>query len=249
LRNRVSRPTWPLLVAMALLLGCARSNDDTLLLFAAASLTDAAGELAAAHEATTGTAVRVSTGSSSVLASQIQRGAAVDVFISANPRWMDVVGDAAVARRELVGNRLALVAPAGRPFTFHVAGGASLADAVPGRIAIGDPGHVPAGIYAKAALTSLGWWSDVQRRILPGHDVRAALAYVALGEADAGIVYATDAAASDDVVVVDLFPETSHPPIRYPAACFTEAGRPLFDALRSAAARDIFARHGFTVLE
>jgi molybdate transport system substrate-binding protein len=129
----------------------------------------------------------------------------------------------------------------------------SLAALGDGRLALADPGAVPAGKYAKAALESLGQWQAVEVRVVPAENVRAALALVERGEAALGIVYTTDALASDGVEVLETFPESSHPPIRYPAAVLAGSRHPEAAAfltfLRSDTARQIFTRHGFGLTE
>jgi molybdate transport system substrate-binding protein len=118
-----------------------------------------------------------------------------------------------------------------------------------GKLALADPAAVPAGKYAKAALESLGEWHGVEASVVPAENVRAALALVERGEAALGVVYATDALASDAVEVLRIFPQDSHPPIRYPAALLAGSTHPEAEGFRaflgSVAARRIFARHGF----
>jgi molybdate transport system substrate-binding protein len=124
-----------------------------------------------------------------------------------------------------------------------------LAELGEGRLALADPAAVPAGKYAKAALESLGQWQAAEAKVVPAENVRAALALVERGEAALGIVYATDAIASDAVEVLETFPEGSHPPIRYPAAVLAGSRHAeaagFLEFLRSDRARAIFAKHGF----
>jgi molybdate transport system substrate-binding protein len=152
-------------------------------------------------------------------------------------------------RRVLLRNRLALIVPADRPIALKIAPGFALGATLgSGRLAIGDPDYVPAGIYAKAALVSLGVWDDVAARLAPAADVRAALALVERGEAAAGIVFATDVAASRRIRLVGLFPADSHPPILYEAALVTGArpeARAFLDYLRGPGSRAVFKRFGF----
>jgi molybdate transport system substrate-binding protein len=152
----------------------------------------------------------------------------------------------------VLGNRLVLIAPADSPVQLSIAPGFKLAAALGGgRLAIADPDSVPAGLYGKAALTKLGVWDSVAAHLAAAENVRAALAYVARGETPLGIVYATDAAAEKRVRVVGVFPADSHPPILYPAALTTGAGADAAQYLAflsGSDARQIFARHGFTVL-
>lgn len=220
--------------------------------FAAASLKDALDRVAAAWEAETGHSVTISYGGSGTLATQIIRGAPADIFLSAAPDWMDAVEQAglAVTRRDLLGNSLVLIAH-GRdaPPLALTDLPAHLGE---GRLAMAMVDSVPAGQYGRAALDSLGLWTALAPAVAQSDNVRAALAFVARGEAPFGIVYATDAAATDNVTVVATFPADSHPSIRYPAALLTTATDPadraFFDALSGDAADAIFAAAGFSLL-
>jgi len=226
--------------------------------FAAASLTDAVERIAESFEAETGTPVRLSFASSSTLARQITAGAPAQIYLSANERWMDHVAEAGLiapeTRVSALGNRLVLIAPADSPLADVAIDGeldltALLDDGE--RIAVGDPDHVPAGLYAKDALASLGLWEAAADHLARTADVRAALALVATGEAPLGIVYATDAAVSDDVKVLGRFPEDSHTPITYPFAIVAGAATPAVEAffayLRGPEAAAVFEDAGFTV--
>jgi molybdate transport system substrate-binding protein len=227
-----------------------------LLVYGAASLTDALGDAARVFGERTGIDVKTSFASSSVLAKQIEAGAPADVFISADPEWMDYLAQRgllkAASRHDLLGNRLVLIAPADSRVALRLRAGADLAAALgAGRLAAGDPDGVPAGRYAREALTKLGLWDQVAARLVRAENVRAALEYVARGEAPLGIVYRTDALADRRVRIVDTFPADSHAPIIYPVA-LTAHARPAaarFAAfLESAAARQIFVRYGFAPL-
>ena len=224
--------------------------------FAAVSLTDALGKLGEEFTTSTGVPVRFSFASSSVIARQIEAGAGADVFFSADQQWMDYLEQRAAiqksSRRNVLGNRLALVAPADSRIELTIAPGFPLASALgKGRLATGDPDIVPVGRYARAALTSLGVWNDVVDRLARAEDVRIALMYVARGEAPLGIVYATDARIDKRVRLVGLFPADSHPPITYPVALTTRAGPDaarFLDFIRSDSGRATFENYGFTVL-
>jgi len=227
-----------------------------ILVFAAASLTDALEEIDAAFTARSGVKVKASFAASSVLAKQIEAGAPADVFLSADREWMDYLQQRGLlkagTRHDLLGNALVLIAPADSTLELQIAKGFNLAGALAGgRLSTGDPDSVPAGIYAKAALTQLGVWQSVADRLARAENVRAALAYVARGETPLGIVYKTDAQAEQRVRVVGVFPADSHPPITYPVA-LTAAARPpaprYAEFLHSAAAHEAFVRRGFTVL-
>jgi molybdate transport system substrate-binding protein len=222
--------------------------------FAAASLTDALQAIAKAYTARTGVPVRFSFASSSLLARQIEAGAKADLFVSADVEWMDHVQKAGridpASRRTLLRGRLVLIAPADSRATLRIAPRFPLAPALGagGRLAVGDPAFVPAGIYAQTALTRLGVWPSVQGRLARADNVRVALSYVARHEAPLGIVYETDALAERGVRIVGVFPAASHPPIDYPAALVrggSPAARAFAGYLQSPAAKATFRRYGF----
>lgn len=223
-----------------------------LVIFAAASLKTALDEIL------TGQGVRVSYGASSLLARQIEQGAPADLFFSADLDWMDYLAGKGLIRArsriDLLGNRLALVAPKNTPHTLKLAPGVDLSGALgrDGRLAMANVEAVPAGKYGRAALQWLVAWEPVRSRLAQTDNVRAALALVARGEAPLGVVYATDAVAEPAVQVLGLFPENSHPPIIYPVA-ITQASRhpgaaSMIDRLRGPAAQKIFEAQGFSVL-
>jgi molybdate transport system substrate-binding protein len=248
-------------LALALIASLPARAD--VLVFAAASTTNAITEIA--DLATRQGLARMvpAFAASSALARQIANGAPADIYVSANVRWMDYLDKTGVLARDtrvdLVGNSLVLVAPkGGRLAKLPPAGtlgndyplAAGLGD---GRLALGDPAHVPAGLYAKQALETLGLWTKVSDRLAPAANVRAALALVERGEAGGGVVYATDAAVvAGKVAVIGTFPADSHAPIIYPAAIVAgrdrEDVRRVFAFLASAEAAAVFARHGFTLL-
>jgi molybdate transport system substrate-binding protein len=235
----------------------AHSQDETITVFAAASMTNALDDVDAAFTKKTGIKVVTSYDASSALMKQIEGGAAADVFISANLKCMDhgvekkVINES--TRINLLGNVLVLIAGkysnidhADIELGFDLA---KLADG--GRIATGDVKEVPVGLYAKAALEKLGVWSSVEPKMSMTVNVRAALAYVARGEAPLGIVYATDAKVEPNVKVVGVFPDSSHDPIIYPVAATVNAKPETMQYLaflRSAPAKSIFEGYGFAVL-
>jgi molybdate transport system substrate-binding protein len=230
--------------------------DEPVTVFAAASTSEAVAAVAAAFEAAGGGRVRTVFAASSTLARQIAHGAPADLFLSASAAWMDdLAARGAIepaSRVDLLGNRLVLIAPANGSFSAKIGPGFALAEALGDRrLAIGDPAHVPAGIYAKAALERLGVWAAAAPRAAFAGSVRAALALVDRGEAGAGIVYATDAAISPHVRVVGAFPPDSHAAIVYPLALVRgherPAARAFYDFLRGPEARGLFRAHGFTV--
>ena len=232
----------------------AKREPVAITVFAAASLTNVLEELAADYTKQTGTSVTLSFAASSALARQIEAGARVDAFISADQEWMDYLAARQLiepaSRRDVAGNALVLVAPADSMVALAIGPGFPLAQALGGgRLAVADPATVPAGRYAQAALTKLGVWVRVAGRLANADNVRAALAFVARGEAPLGIVYATDAKIEKKVRVVGVFPAGSHAPIAYPAAVPVggqAAGATFLDFLASPAGQAVFARYGFT---
>jgi molybdate transport system substrate-binding protein len=224
------------------------------LVFAAASMKTALDDLTGPCEKATGVRIRASYAASSALARQIEEGAPAGLFIAADLEWMDYVAERKLIKPEtrinLVGNRLVLIAPASQPAAMKIAPGFALAAALKGgRLAVADPAGVPAGKYARAALTTLGAWSSVESRLAPAENVRAALLLVSRGESPLGIVYNSDAIADRNVVVVDTFAEGTHPPIVYPAAVTARGGgsaAAVLDFLRGPIAGATFEKQGFT---
>jgi molybdate transport system substrate-binding protein len=245
------------LVLLGVALALPAAAAERLTVFAAASTTDAMAEILQRFEAETGVPAVASFASSSTLAKQIARGAPADIYVSANVRWMDYLENAgaiqADSRVDLLGNALVLVTARGSGFDCDPGAGCDLAAALgDGRLAVGDPDHVPAGLYAKQALIRLGQWPELEPNLARASDVRGALALVTRGETPAGIVYATDAALHEDVETVATLPADSHDPIVYPAARVADSDRPqaaaLLRYLAGPQARDVFARYGFTVV-
>ena len=236
------------------------ARGDGPLVFAAASLKNALDDVNRQYEADTGRKATISYAASSTLAKQIESGAPADLFISADRRWMDYAQERDLidpkTRHELLGNSLVLIAPKDSPLgtgQVTIAPGFPLARMLgDGRLAMAEPRSVPAGIYGKAALTRLGVWEQVAGRVAAAENVRAALALVARGEAPLGIVYKTDAAIEPGVKIVGAFPGDTHEPIVYPMA-LTRSARPdaasFADYLRGPAARNLFEKYGFTVLD
>lgn len=231
----------------------ADAPEQELLVFAAASLTNALDEIGAAYTQQTRQSVKFSYAASSALARQLEAGARADVFVSADLEWMDYVQARNLidrrSRRSLLGNRLVLVAPADSKIDLRIAPGFALAAALGrGRLATGDPETVPAGKYARSALTSLGVWNEVADRLVRADNARSALAFIARGETPLGIVYETDARAEKRVRIVDFFPAGSHAPIVYPVAVTAlarPAARQFVEFLQGAAARSAFEKYGF----
>jgi molybdate transport system substrate-binding protein len=244
-----------LFLCMLLVPLAARAQELTV--FAAASLTDAMKDVSAAWVKAGHPALRLSFGASSTLAQQIEQGAPVNVFASADETWMNYLAQknlvSADTRKDLLGNDLVLVVPANKPLHVTIGPGFDLLTLLgpDGKLAVGDPAHVPVGIYAEQALKKLGWWDSVQPRLARTADVRAGLLLVERGEVPAGIVYGTDAAVSKGVMVAGTFPANSHDPVSYPFAVVksgdTPEARTLLAFLGGPQARAIFVQRGFKV--
>jgi len=221
------------ILALLLAFGCRKGDPDArpVVVFAASSLREAVADVAAEWSGKTGIVTHLRYEATSTLARQINHGAAADLFLAADPEWLKSVPT--LARFDWLTNRLVCVVPreAG-PLDLSKVGTLALANA-----------EVPAGKYARAALERLGRWPP--RRVIYGSNVRDVLATVSQGGADAAVVYATDAAVDPAVKVAFVFPEESHPPIRYAVGLLTEHGRALFDALNEPWLREIAARRGF----
>jgi molybdate transport system substrate-binding protein len=249
---------WFLMVGMALDAGAlsAPEHDRPFIVFAAASLTEAVTEVSAAFTQETGIAVKTSFAASSVLARQIEAGAPATVFFAADEEWMDYLQSrkllAPGSRKDVLANQLALVAPADSTATVKITSGPALVQGLRGgRIATGDPDSVPVGKYAKAALIKLGVWEQVAGRLVRAEDVRSALAFVARGDAPFGIVYLTDAKIEKRVKLLDVFPQDTYPPIRYPiamtAGAGADAGR-FVEFVTGKRAAAIFENYGFALI-
>ena len=241
-----------LVVLAAPALAAPQAKD--VLIFAASSLQTALDELAGAAGKAAGVRMKMSYAASSALARQIENGAPAEIFISADLDWMDYLAERKLirpeSRRNLLGNRLVLVAPKCTKTGLTIEKGFGLAAALGrNRLALANPDVVPAGKYARAALTSLGVWDSVSNRIAATENVRAALALVSRGEAPLGIVYRTDALVDTGVTVIGTFPESAHPPITYPVALMANASGSAVKVLAfltSPEALTIFERHGFS---
>jgi len=249
------------LVAFTLLLGSfhspAQAQDKSLTVFAAASMKNALDEADAAYTAKHQVKIAASYAASSALAKQIEQGAPADIFVSADTAWMDYAIEKksvnAATRVDLLGNSIVLIAPKDSKIDNVTIGqGFDLAKlAGDGRITTGDVKAVPVGKYAKAALEKLGAWQAAESKFAMAENVRAALALVARGEAVLGIVYSTDAKVEPGVKIVGTFPADSHPPIVYPVAATVNAKADAADYLaflRSATAKTIFEKYGFSYL-
>lgn len=221
--------------------------------YAAASLTQAVGEIADQWQRAGHPRPALVFGASSTLARQIGAGAPADVFVSADSGWMDDLDRrgriTSGTRMDLLGNRLVMIAPRGRRVAIRMQSGFDVSRAFSGRLCMGEPGIVPAGTYARQALQSMGWWTALQPRVVGTEDVRMALAFVERGECALGIVYETDARISRRVDVLARFPAGTHAPIVYPVALVRGASpdaSAFHRYLRTPQARAVFERHGFT---
>lgn len=253
---------WGKLIAGSVLvagLAAQAQAADKVTVFAAASLTNAMQDIAAQYQKEKGVQVVSSFASSSTLARQIEQGAPADLFISADQQWMDYsISKQQIVentRYTLLGNELVLVAAkASKIDSVEIDDKTQwtklLGDS---RLAVGDPDHVPAGIYAKEALQKLGAWSTLEPKLARASDVRGALALVEREEAPQGIVYGSDAIASKKVKVVGTFPASSHKPVEYPMAIVKDHEKPevraFYDYLKTPAASAIFKQYGFAPKE
>ncbi len=247
---RLSLARW-LLVPTVFLggsLGCAGESDE-LLVFAATSLTDSLAEIAPAFERESGAQIAVSFGGSQLLAQQIVKGAPADLFIAAGAFPMDLLareGLLSSAPEPILRNELVLVT---RPDLVPESLAALLEPGVE-RVAVADPDLAPAGRYAQESLKSLGLWDDISEKLIKGSDVRSTLTYVERGNADAALVYRTDAVSADGVEIYDIVPPGSHSPILYPAAIIDRSESKALAAkflayLTGVTAQEIFRSHGF----
>lgn len=245
-----------LLLSLLCVLSPGLQAHEPVRVFAAASLTNVLNDLAAQWQAQGHELPSLAYAASSVLAKQIEAGAPVDLYASADLLWMSYLAQrgklVAGSQADLLGNELVLVAPKGSGLKAELKAGFDLAAAFDGKLCTADTATVPAGIYAKQGLEALGLWRALQGRIVGADDVRTALAFVERGECAAGIVYATDAAIGRKVELVARFPASSHQPIVYPFA-LVQGARPeaaaFLDYLKTspqAAAR--FRQYGFVLL-
>jgi len=237
------------------LIGPVVAQAQTVRVAAAASLSTVLEEMIKVWQDNGGGTVVASYGASSALARQIESGAPGDVFISADLEWMDYVQDKKLidpaTRKIIAANTLVLIGPADSKISIKLAPGADLAGALAGgRLALAEPNSVPAGKYAKAALTKLGIWASVEAKVASAENVRAALALVSRGEAPLGAVYSTDAVSEPKVKIIAAFPADSHPAIVYPVAVTVTGkdnpkAKAFVEFLLSEKARAIFVKYGF----
>ena len=245
-----------MLAASVLLLSpaSAQAPAEPLTIFAAASLKEALEAINLRWIASGKPAARLVFGASGSLARQIEQAAPADLFISADEVWMDYLSSRrnirADQRRVITTNRLVVIAKVHSARLVTIESGLSANQLhIGSKLAIGDIRAVPAGAYAKAALEKLGLWEAMQPHLVMVENVRVALALVARGEVETGIVYASDAAAEPKVRIIGSFPGSLHPQIRYPAAPVSTSKNldtPVFlEFLGSPEARIVFSRLGF----
>lgn len=242
---------WPVAAQSA-------AAQESVTVFAAASLKNALDDVDAAFSKATGTKVTASYAATSALAKQIEQGAPADIFISADLKWMDYALQHKLVKEEtrvdLLGNRLVLIAPKDSKLDHvTISNGFDIAKlAGDGRIAVADTTAVPAGRYAKAALENLGAWKATEPKLAQAENVRATLVFVARGETPIGIVYATDAKIEPNVKIVGVFPDGAYPPVTYPVAQTAASNNPnaarYLSFLRSNTAKAIFEKYGFSYL-
>ncbi len=226
-----------------------------IMVFAAASLTESLKDIAAGYEKTSGDVVRFNFAASNTLAQQIQAGAPADVFFSADEAKMEALDKAGLiaqdTRKDLLGNSLVVIVPEGGPAIAKIA---DLTTPAIKHLSLGDPKAVPAGVYAKACLEKAGFWPALEPKVVPADNVRAALVVVESGNAEAGIVYKTDAAISKKVKVALEIPAADGPKITYPAALLKdprnpEAARKFLIYLAGKEADETFVKFGFSVID
>ncbi|TCP93321.1 molybdate transport system substrate-binding protein [Cricetibacter osteomyelitidis] len=242
------------LTALLLTTGVAQAK---ITVFAAASMTNALQDVATEYKKTNPQEEIVfSFASSSTLAKQIEQGAPADLFISANTKWMNYLSEKGLTVKDtekvLVGNSLVLIAPTdSKEMKVDIAQGQWINNLKNNYLSVGDPDHVPAGIYAKEALTKLNLWDFVSDKLAKAKDVRAALALVERAEAPYGIVYGTDAKATEKVKVVGEFPTDSYKAVEYPAAILKDhdnaENRTFLTYLESPEVKKVFEKYGFSV--
>lgn len=233
---------------------CGHLHGGEITVFAAASLTNALTEIGMAHEVAGGGKVRFNFAGSNTLARQILAGAPADVFFSADEAQMDVLAGKGLidcsTRKDLLGNTLVIVSAPGGPPIIDVS---DLSGASIRRISVGNPMAVPAGVYAKQYLEKEGLWEGLLGKLVPAENVRAALAVVESGNAEAGIVYMSDASISNKVKVAIEIPAEAGPSIVYPVALVSGSrhgvtAKKFLDRLAGEEAAVVFTKYGFTRL-
>ncbi len=256
---KTSKQLLPLLLIIALSAcggkqkGKTNAETQSITVYAAASLTDVLSEIVDSFEVKTGTKVITNMASSGTLARQIEQGEIPDVYLSASKKWGDYVdslGHKCKDYKKIIArNDLVLIAPADSKLEALQIDSTLNIPTLLGdwRLSMGDPLHVPAGKYAKQALSYYGWYAGLTNKILPAKDVRSALMVVEMGEAPLGIVYRTDAQKSKKVKVIATFPQESHKPIAYVALVCQEGDVAIdfYSYLNSEAMQGIWTKYGF----
>jgi molybdate transport system substrate-binding protein len=252
------RKLIPVFILVTLIVtACASKQQQSIVLFAGMGMKDAVEEIASTYEKASGIKVKINLACSATLAKQLKSGAKADVVVFASKQWADYSDNIKAVKSEsretLAGNKLVVIAPkASEMPSFVISKTCNFPMLFSGRLSIGDPESVPAGKYCIKSLKYYGWEDDLKSRLLPAKDVRAALRTVELGETEAGVVYASDAFKSDKVKIVAIFPEESHPPIRF--ICFETAQctgktNEFYKYFTSGKAKLIWRKHGFEMLE
>ena len=248
----------PALLAMFAMISGSAQAVEKVTVFAAASLANAVDEIVVEYKKEHKGDIVTSYTSSSTLARQIEQGAPADIFISADQRWMNYLADkkmiVADSRVTLLANKLVLIAPVSSKLDKVVIDKNTdwLALLAGGRLSVGDPDHVPAGLYAKQAFESFGQWDKVLPVLARTDNVRSALLLVERQEAPLGVVYGSDAVVSEKVKVVSEFPVGSHDPVEYPLAIVVDHKNDdvvaFYQYLQSPKAKEIFIKYGFSPL-
>lgn len=235
------------LFIVTLLVSLTTSATQKITVFAAASLTNAMQEIATTYK---DAEIVFSFASSSVLAKQIEQGAPADIFMSADQKWMNYLIEHKVAtdKQNLLKNGLVLIAPKQSKLEkIEINANTDWQAILPKgeRLAVGDPDHVPAGLYAKESLTNLGVFDKLLPQMAPASNVRDALMLVERNEAALGIVYSTDAKVSDKVKIIGSFPAETFTPIEYPITLLKPEAKEFYQYLSSETAKKIFQKYGF----
>ena len=249
------------ILILCLIYGCMNSDspdeqaeNDSVLLFAAASTTNIVEEVVSLFERETGISIHLNLTSSSALAQQIESGADACLYFSANEKWMNYLDEKGFvgSRIDLCSNRLAIIVPSNSPIQIEQP--SDLLSEKIEHISLAETEAAPAGVYARQALTSLGLWESVKSKVVQGSDVRRALLFVEQGEAEAGIVYTTDAAITDKVRVEIVLESNLHDHVVFPLALLKkkmndESSRLLYEYFSSETATGIYMKYGFLALK
>lgn len=234
------------------------TSHDDITIYAAASMTNAINDINQLYEHQYHTYVKTSFASSATLAKQIEQGAKVDIFISADTAWMGYLQQKNKlvdgTTKNLLGNDLVLIAPknSNTP-AITLDNTFDIRKILTGQLCTGNTTSVPVGKYAKQALTNLGWWNTIKPRLVETEDVRSALNFVNRGECQLGIVYTTDVAVVKNVKTIGVFPLATHTPIVYPIGMVKKSSQNAetqryYEFLQSPSAKAIYAKYGFNVL-